>query len=470
MNRFAWGIGWRIALLVIIAFAVGYGWWGPYPRLLPATGIIACAFLMFNLYIFCTGTNRKLSRFLESVQYSDFAISFRADDTLGPGFRMLNGQFNTVLEAFRQARAEKEANLHYLNTIVQHVNVGLLSFDSNGRVELVNQTALRLLGIYRLRTLADLQATQQELYNWLKGNIGAAAATYQGGQEGELTVRCTSVRLRGRLVSVVSVQNIRSELQQKELEAWQNLTKVLRHEIMNSITPIVSLTGTMREIIEVDILGGQEGEGRDEEAESPMYARSSQPSSFSSPSSLSSSLNDLRDALTTIEGRGQSIMRFVDAYRSFTSIPQPKVAEIAVKELLLGVAQLAQPELTQRGILLTVNIPTPTPNLVADAGQVEMILLNLIRNAMEACEATKDAAIRLEAALLDNRTVLMVSDNGPGIEPEAIEQIFIPFYTTKKTGSGIGLSLSRQIMQQHGGQLTVRSEPGKGSEFRLVFA
>ncbi len=459
MNRFALGIGWRIALILLMGLATGYLWWGQYPRILTVFIILAISGLGFNLFVYCTSTNRKLTRFLESVQYSDFAISFRADDTLGPGFRALNGQFNTVLEAFRQARAEKEANLHYLNTIVQHVNVGLLSFDSNGRVELVNQTALRLLNVYRLRTLNDLQASQPDLHNWLKTNAGSATATYQGGHDGELTMRCTSVRLRGRLVSVVSLQNIRSELQQKELEAWQNLTKVLRHEIMNSITPIVSLTGTMRDIIEIDILGGEA-----REVELLSLASLSSP-----PSSLLSSLNDLRDALTTIESRGNSIMKFVDAYRSFTSIPQPKLTEVPVKELLLGVAQLAQPDLIRQGISLTVTVPSPAPTIVADAGQIEMILLNLLRNAMEAFAKPDGATIKLEATVADNRTTLSVCDNGPGIEPEAIEQIFIPFYTTKKTGSGIGLSLSRQIMQQHGGQLTVNSTPGKGSDFRLVF-
>jgi signal transduction histidine kinase len=408
--------------------------------------------LAANLYLYCTNTNRKLIRFLESVQYSDFAISFRSDNTLGPTFRDLNGQFNTVLEAFRQARAEKEANLHYLNTLVQHVNVGLLSFESSGRVELVNQTALRLLGVYRLRTLADLQATQPDLHSWLLANAGAAVATYQGGPQGELTVRCTSVRLRGRLVSVISLQNIRSELQQKELESWQNLTKVLRHEIMNSITPIVSLTGTMRDIIEVDLLGKDDAPAED-----------------LSPTALGA-LNDLRDALSTIENRGQSIMRFVDAYRSFTSIPQPKLTEVSARELLMGVANLAQPDLNREGVKLTVVVPSPVPMLLADAGQVEMILLNLLRNALESfAKPTPGAAIRLEASVVDTHTILAVIDNGPGIEPEAIEQIFIPFYTTKKTGSGIGLSLSRQIMQQHGGSLTVASEPGKGSTFRLVF-
>jgi two-component system, NtrC family, nitrogen regulation sensor histidine kinase NtrY len=231
---------------------------------------------------------------------------------------------------------------------------------------------------------------------------------------------------------------------------------------MNSITPIVSLTGTMREIIEIDILGQMATVEEQRQSVEPPSLLTLHPSPFAP-------LNDLRDALTTIESRGQSIMQFVDAYRSFTSIPQPKLAEVPVKELLLGVAQLAQPDFTRRGIALTITVPSPPPTILADAGQIEQILLNLLRNALEACDSITGATIKLEAIVGDNRTFLSVSDNGPGIEPEAIEQIFIPFYTTKKTGSGIGLSLSRQIMQQHGGQLTVTSTPGKGSDFRLVF-
>jgi len=243
---------------------------------------------------------------------------------------------------------------------------------------------------------------------------------------------------------VASLQNIRSELQQRELEAWQNLTKVLRHEIMNSITPIVSLAGTMRDIVETDLAKPV--------AHDPH---------------LTESVNDLRDALTTIEQRGAGVMRFVDAYRHFTTIPQPVFADVLVENLLRNVAQLAQPNAQKNRIAIT----TASPNLAirADTAQIEMVLLNLVKNAVESLEKTANPAVRLDAGADGPHVVIRVSDNGPGIEPEALEQIFIPFYTTKKTGSGIGLSLSRQIMQLHGGQLTAESTPGQGSTFRLVF-
>lgn len=448
MNRFALGIGWRIATIVLLTGAVmalytgqtNTFWLLPLLVMLLAVGV--------NLYRYTTGMNRKLTRFLESVRYSDFAVAFRADSKLGPSFQHLNDQFNEVLGAFRLARSEKEASLHYVNTIVQHVSVGLLTFDAAGQVELVNQTALRLLGIYRLRTLSELNASHPGLLELLQLSSGTPAV-YQPGNGSELSVRGTAVRLRGRLVTVVSLQNIRTELQQRELLAWQNLTKVLRHEIMNSITPIVSLAGTMRDIVEIDLMGKE----REEHGNDTPASRSA--------------LNDLHDALLTIEQRGGSIMAFVDAYRHFTTIPQPVLASVSVARLLNRVAQLTPSGLRQPAI--TVSVSPNELTIQADAGQIEMVLLNLVKNATESLADTPRPTIRLEASAPGGQVTIQVADNGPGIEPEALEQIFIPFYTTKKTGSGIGLSLSRQIMNLHGGQLTVESEPGRGSTFRLLF-
>ncbi|KAA9354718.1 sensor histidine kinase [Larkinella humicola] len=442
MKRFATGLFIRIAIILITCLLIAYAWWTvPASRsLLVGVGLILLTVQTANLHRYITSLNRKLTRFMESVRYSDFAVAFKADSELGPSFKELNQQFNEVLEAFRQARAEKEANLHYLNTIVQQVSVGLISFDMVGNVEMTNQAALRLLGIYRLRNLSDLQSVHAGLYDILTGTPSSTPAIYQTSFEQELSVRCATVSLRGRPVTVASIQNIRSELQQKELEAWQNLTKVLRHEIMNSVTPIVSLVGTMQQIVNTELAGA------DTEA-----------------------VNDLREALTTIEHRGRGIMRFVDAYRNFTAIPQPRLAEISVENLLKNVIALVQTELQQRHIILQAP-PVPSYLMIfADAGQIEMVLINLIKNAMESLDGHRKPKLRLEVKSQDNRLMIYVSDNGPGIEPEAIEKIFIPFYTTKKTGSGIGLSLSRQIMQLHNGQLKVTSTPGQGSTFSMIF-
>ncbi|MCU0326114.1 MAG: ATP-binding protein [Spirosomaceae bacterium] len=441
MKNFSIGITWRILVLAVficpIPFLINQKNW----LLVFLLGSISIS-LLFNLFHYVNNINRKLARFFESVRYSDFAVKFRSDDKLGKSFQEVNQQLNGVLEAFRQARAEKEANLQYINTIVQHVNVGLLSFDSVGNIELINNAAYRLLGIYRLRNINELTKTQHtELYEILKELSSGGKTLYMASNEQQISINATNISLRGRMIKLVSLQNIQSELQQKELDAWQNLTKVLRHEIMNSVTPIVSLVGTMKTIVELDL------------ADKPEIAET---------------VSDLREALGTIEGRGKGIMNFVNAYREFTSIPKPILKEAKAKALVENVLSLVKPQLQERRIQLITQYYDDF-ELMIDTEQIEMVLINLIKNAIEAMDKKISPKLKIKLQLSDNQRTIEVSDNGSGIEPEAVEKIFIPFYTTKKTGSGIGLSLSRQIMQMHGGNLKVHSEVGKGSAFQMYF-
>jgi two-component system, NtrC family, nitrogen regulation sensor histidine kinase NtrY len=457
MNQLATGLLLRIGGLLLTSLVTGWGiatGTGGGLGFWLLIGVLASVWQAMSLYGYLTGVNRKLTRFLESVQYADFSSTFRADNGLGPSFRDLNRQFNAVLDAFRQARAETEASEQFLQTIVQHVTVGLLVFDGAGNVALVNQAALRLLGLYRLRHLTDLAPAHPALLVLLDSPARPDATLYLTPARTELSVRSTAVRLRGRLLTVVSVQNIHSELQQKELEAWQNLTSVLRHEIMNSITPIVSLVGTMRSILDEDLFP-------------PPH---SSLSSLSSPLSPFSPLQDLHLALSTIETRGRGIMQFVDAYRHFTTIPLPNRTEIPLVALLSRVETLVRTDAQNRGVALRIVLPATPLTLLADASQIEMVLLNLIRNALDSLTDRPDPVIIVTGAGGSDQTTITVSDNGPGIEADALERIFIPFFTTRQNGSGIGLSVSRQIMQAHGGQLMVTSVPGQGSTFTLLFA
>lgn len=441
MRHFAIGIIWRVSILGIVLMGLVYfllqNQWS-------AVGLFSILVGLIFLWIFTytTAINRKLARFFESVRYSDFTVKFRSDNKLGKSFEEVNQQFNGVLEAFRQARAEKEANLHYINTIVQHVNVGLLSYDSSGNIELINNAAFRILNIYRLRNINELAKTAHaELFEILKSIPSGNKALYQTSNEKQISINATTVSLRGRIIKLISLQNIQSELQQKELEAWQNLTKVLRHEIMNSVTPIVSLASTMREIIELDLSAKEE---------------------------IQETVSDLKEALFTIENRSKGIMNFVNAYREFTSIPKPKFGETNSKDLIAQVLNLVQPQLREKEIMLKTDFKEDF-ELVADTEQVAMVLINIIKNAVESIENRLNPQIKIKTYERDEQKVIEIADNGSGIEPEALEKIFIPFYTTKKTGSGIGLSLSRQIMQMHGGNLKVSSKVGEGSRFLIIF-
>jgi nitrogen fixation/metabolism regulation signal transduction histidine kinase len=443
MNRFSINISLRVILL---AASLAAAIWLFMHNMQPLTFLLTPLILiqLYGIYYYLNRINRKLTLFLESIRYEDFSIRFSADNKLGKSFSMLNHQFNEVLEAFRQTRAEKEANLKYIDTIVQHISIGVLSFDTEGKIELINPAAFRLMGIYRLRNIHELKTVHPGLAELLMELQSGNKTLYATRQEQQLSIHAATVRLQGRLVKLISIQNIHSELQKKELEAWQNLTKILRHEIMNSVTPIVSLIGTMQEIVDLDIApGAQHQEG----------------------------ISDLREALQTVESRSKGIMNFVNAYRDYTTLPQPQFTTVNVKSLVNSVSSLFQADMKQADIRFSVETDAENMEIHADISLLQMVLINLVKNAMDALEQTPQAAISMKLYLNSVQQICIeITDNGPGIDADAMNKIFIPFFTTKKKGSGIGLSLSQQIIQMHGGQLKVISPGlnGNGTTFYIL--
>ncbi len=401
---------------------------------------------LVEIFRFVSQTNRKLTRFLESVKYSDFISGFASDNKLGKSFRDLNEAFNEVLEAFRKARSEKEEHGQYLNTVVQQVRTGILSFDIDGNVQLINANAKRFMGITSIKNINELIAINPKLYHSINSVEPGKSELYKGSNELYLTVQSTELRIRGTDVKLITLQNIQPELQKQELEAWQNLTRVLRHEIMNSITPISSLTSTLREILDHDMEKmGNHYELKEEGAE------------------------DLREGLSTIENRSKGLIKFIDAYREYTSLPKPKVATVRLQSLLEHVAQLMKTELKKTNINFRVECSSEYLTIQADLEMIEQVLINLLKNAIEALGETEQPALELIGRYDGSAILIEVIDNGQGIIKEAIDHIFVPFYTTKRTGSGIGLSLSRQIMQMHNGSITVESEPDVRTVFTLRF-
>lgn len=401
---------------------------------------------LIELYRFTSQTNRKLTRFLESVKYSDFISGFAHDNNLGSSFRELNTAFNEVLEAFRKARSEKEENWQYLNTIVQQVRTGILSYDANGNIELMNTNARRFVGYTNLKNIHELVEKNPKLYAVLKEVQPGKSSLYKTGNEFLLTIQATELRVRGNTIRLVTLQNIQTELQRQELEAWQNLTRVLRHEIMNSITPISSLTSTLREILNQDLTKKENHyELKSEGAE------------------------DLREGLSTIENRSKGLIQFIDAYREYTSLPQPKVKSITLKAMVDKVANLMRPDIKKTNIQLTTTCESDFITVQADEEMIGQVLINLVKNAVEALAHTENPRAEVNARVVDSNPIIEIIDNGSGIVPEAINRIFVPFFTTKKTGSGIGLALSRQIMQMHNGSVSVESTPGVKTVFTLRF-
>jgi len=401
---------------------------------------------LVEIFRFVSQTNRKLTRFLESVKYSDFISGFTSDHKLGKSFKDLNVAFNEVLEAFRKARTEKEEHWQYLNSVVQQVRTGILSYDIDGNVQLMNANAKRFMGMANMKNIKELIQLNPKLYHAINSVEAGKSELYKSSNDLYLSIQSTELRIRGIDVKLITLQNIQPELQKQELEAWQNLTRVLRHEIMNSITPISSLTSTLREILDHDMTRKESHyELKDEGAD------------------------DLREGLSTIENRSKGLIKFIDAYREYTSLPKPKMVTVRLKDLIETVAQLMKTELKKTTIDFQYEWSSEYLTIQADVEMIEQVLINLLKNAIEALAETDNPKLTLSGRYDENVVKIEVIDNGPGIIKEALEHIFVPFYTTKRTGSGIGLSLSRQIMQMHNGSLSVESEPDVRTVFTLKF-
>lgn len=446
-NDFRFRVAVRVILIGITMSLIVFMITRPNMVFAAALTIFVVIIQLLELYRFSSQTNRKLTRFLESVKYSDFISGFTSDNRLGRSFRDLNQAFNEVLEAFRKARSEKEEHWQYLNTVVQQVRTGLFSYDSEGNVQLMNANARKYLGMAsNMKNIHELGTKNPGLYDVIVGMTPGKNSLYKQGNDAQLTINMTELRIRGNLVKLITLQNIQTELQRQELEAWQNLTRVLRHEIMNSITPISSLTSTLKEILDKDLIKSNSGfELRNEGAE------------------------DLREGLETIESRSKGLIKFIDAYREYTSLPQPRIKTVRLKDLIEKVGQLMKTQLKNSPVGFTYACHSEYLTVQADEEMIEQVLINLVKNAMESLGNMQNGRITMMGDFDENYVFIIVTDNGPGIIPEALNRIFVPFFTTKKSGSGIGLSLSRQIMQMHNGTLTVESKPYERTTFTLKF-
>ena len=399
---------------------------------------------VFALFHYIESTNSLLTRFLQSIRYSDFTQSFTTSSK-GSSFSKLNEAFGEVISEFQKTRTEKEEHFRYLQTIVQHVGVGLIAFKRNGEIGLLNNAAKRLLKIVAMQNISEIRSIDDDLYKYFLNSKHTRKQQLKikiSDTILQLSLYSTSFILRNDEYTLVSLQNIFSELEEKEMEAWQNLIRTLTHEIINSITPISSLASTANSIVQN--LDEKEGQN--------------------------SQLKDVKRALNTIEKRSIGLIDFVDNYRTLTRIPMPEIQLIRVSELFERVADLMQKELLAKEIEFKMFIDPQTLELSGDPGLLDQVLINLLKNAIEAAGDNGEGKISL-IGLADDQgnPIIKIVDNGPGIDPGALESIFIPFFTTKKDGSGIGLSFSKQVMRLHHGTIEVNSNPGEQTEFTLRF-
>ena len=415
-----------------------------------ATIFIIGLIILYQIYaliFYVEKTNRDLNRFLMTIRHEDFSQTFLGSG-LGSSFDELKAAFNEVIQKFHRTRAEKEEHFRYLQTVVQHVGIGLIAFQPDGKVELINNAAKRLLKIPRLKGIGELESFSKPLVQKLRDLKSGQKALVKVDVQNELlqlAINATEFRMRDQNFTLVSLQNIQSELEEKEIEAWQNLIRVLTHEIMNSVTPIASLASTINDLLNSN--GEKSNAALNEETRS-----------------------DVHGALRTIQKRSEGLLHFVDAYRNLTRVPVPNFQIFSVMELFKRVHHLMQAELAQQVIRFDHTVIPVSLELTADSELVEQILINILKNAIQAVADQANARIDLISKIDDRgRVIIQVADNGPGIPKDMLDKIFIPFFTTKESGSGIGLSLSRQIMRLHRGSITVRSQPNEETVFTLRF-
>lgn len=407
---------------------------------------VACAVQAWRVVHYVQRTNRELGRLLDAIRYDDYQQSFSIGQ-LGPSFADLKHSFDDVMARFRAARLDREAQRRYLEALVEHVPVAILAVHDDGKVELLNNAARRLLDSTTPTTVDALLTHggaefQRDIVQSKGGDRSLTRMTADGVQR-HLVLSTTQLTVTGVAVRLVTLQDIQRELDWNELSAWQDMARVLSHEILNSLTPISSLARTADDM--VDELA-QRTPGRDE-----LVA-------------------DIHDAIQTLARRSDGLMRFVRSYRQFTQMPPPQLRPLALGEYLLRHEKLFQTEWAGRGIELHLDAPAAGLTVLADDTLLDQAVINLLRNAADAASTAKQPQVWLEARISDRgRPVIEIADNGPGVDASLGDKIFLPFFTTKPDGSGIGLALARQVMLVHKGAITALERPGGGALFRLTF-
>ena len=449
-NNFRAGLILRVLLLSLAIFVTIFSFYkNEWYVTSTVSGIITIIIAIFIIR-YAEKYKKGLGDFLLSVKSRDF-ISSSSNIADKDSKDLLKEAYRVLVNEFQNIRIDKEVHYHYLKTIIEHIKIALLSFNDKGEIQFVNHSAKQLLNIKNFNHIKHIQNIDNSLYqlilNIQSGN--SELIKIKIGQElMHLSVYATEIKLLKNRVKVVSLQNIKQELEFHELESWQKLIRVLTHEIMNSVTPISSLSSAINEFFD--------------------EIREQQNGLTNIPNE---DLDDMLSSLKTIENRSKGLLRFVSTYKQLTRIPKPDFKQVNIIELVNHCYTLLKQNIIKNNITFNKDYPGQNQIIVSvDYDQIEQVIINLLINAIDAVKGRQQPEINI--IIISNKTnhhQIIIRDNGKGIDSEELDKIFIPFYTTKKEGSGIGLSLSRQIMRMHKGSITVNSEPGQGSEFILEF-
>ena len=437
----------RIAILVATIFAFAYSIADTFNIIIILALAGATLFQVAHLIKEFDESNENIASFLDAIRFDDLSSSFKTDSQ-DPSVQRLHIELNEAISKLKSSRSERDSEYQFFKNIVQHVGIGLMTFKKDGSIQIINTAAKKLLRVNQAQHIDDLRQVSEVLVeSFLKLKTGGRELVRLTlpDETIQISIYAIELTLRGEVIKLISMNNIQSELDEKEMEAWQNLVRVLTHEIMNSVTPISSLAGMV--------------EGELKERMDQLTATFSK-----------DEMEDMHLSVQTISKRSAGLIHFVREFKSLSQVLHPNFTPVIVKKLFEEMAVLQKKELSDNGISISIEVEPKDLVISADKNMIEQVMINLIKNAMQAFSTQEEKCIHLKAYLDEKtRPVLSVKDNGDGIDPEALERIFVPFFSTKKTGSGIGLSLSKQIMRQHEGRISVKSTLTEGTEFILRF-
>lgn len=400
---------------------------------------------LVELYRYHFKGKKELDQFVESVRYRDFSRHFSVKKA-PLELRALRESFNQITDAFKEISKEKETSFQYLQKILELVNTGIISFNiENGEIIWMNDALKKMLRLPYLKHIHSLANRDKGLYDEiisLKPTESKIAVVHLESHSFKILISGTAFQTDGNRFMLIAFQNINEALDETESKAWKKLLSVMTHEIMNSVAPISSLADTLKGRLQLAIPHLEDTGG---------------------------TVHDLEVGIDTIKRRSEGLLKFAETYRNLNKIIKPNVKKVLVRDLFENLYQLMEPTLDKKNIEMDIVLKDTGLSVEVDPSLIEQVLINLVVNAIEALKDRQNAMIVLSATSNNNKVAIKVADNGSGIPDDIMENIFIPFFSTKKTGSGIGLSLCKQIMMLHKGNIIVHSVPGQGTAFTLQF-
>jgi nitrogen fixation/metabolism regulation signal transduction histidine kinase len=432
-----------LALAVWLGYSLSIGSWD-----IAVLCVLLLILITWNIVYFVNSINRKVSFFFDAVRNEDTTLHF-PENVHDKSLKELHHRFNKVNSLISDIKIRNEHNERFFKEIMEHSATGLLAVDERDYVVLANEPALNFLGLPHISHLHLLKQKNPELSEILEQISPGQSRTVKSLNGSDIKVISLKVKrfqFGENKYRIYSLSDIKTEIEENELDSWQKLIRVMTHEIMNSIAPITSLSNTLRRFFMYN--------------NEPLAARDI----------TQNSIEQTIHGLDVIEQQGKSLLHFVDSYRKLTKIPKPIFKPIHIANWLENIKLLMSNQLKEESVTLSVTVSQPGISLIGDERLLTQVLINLLNNATEALKDKNKKKIEIKATGSEDGSIkITITDNGAGISSDDIEKIFIPFYTTKENGSGIGLSLARQIMRLHKGTITARSVLGKSTTFTMTF-